>query len=104
MSILVLKAHRDAAKAALSRRYDTLDEAAAAVAAAVVEAQGHMKWVIITKHGSGVVAYGPYGAAKTARKAAASGLMVGQQYVLLAMQPVPRSGHRDTQQETGDTQ
>lgn len=93
--VRTLKAHVDAAKDALtSKVYPTIDEAAAAVANAVIEAQGPTRWVVITKHGGEVVSYGPYASAETAHKAIDSGLMVGTQAMVLAMQPVPRKGHR----------
>lgn len=91
----VLKAHVDAAKEALfGRVYPTTDAAALAVAQAVIEAQGPTRWVVIAKHGSEVLSYGPYASAETAHKAIDSGLMVGTQAMVLAMQPVPRKGHR----------
>lgn len=91
----VLKAHVDAAKAALTKEggYPTIEAAAAAVADAVIMEQGPTRWVVITSHGGGLV-YGPYASADTARKAAESGLMLGEHYMVLPMQPVPRKGHR----------
>lgn len=98
MSERVLKHHRDAAKSALSAGpYSTLDEAALAVATAVIEADGPVRWVVITDNGP--TAYGPYASAETARKAIDSGLMLGGRAMLFAMKPVPRAGHRNPPKE-----
>lgn len=95
MSARVLKVHREAAKAAISAGpYDTLDAAAEAIATAVIEADEPTRWVVITDTPTTPTAYGPYASAATARKAIASGLMLGERCMLLAMKPVPRAGHR----------
>jgi hypothetical protein len=106
MSLRALKAHRLAARAAIEAGpYASLDEAAAAIASAVVETDVDTRWVVITDFG-GATAYGPYASAETARKAIDSGLMLGSQAMLLAMKAVPRKGHRQTQEtiETGETE
>jgi hypothetical protein len=98
MSERVLKHHVDAAKGALSSGpFSTLEDAARAVATSVIEADGPVRWVVITDHGTTPLAYGPFASAETARKAIDSGLMLGQRCMLLAMKPVPRSGHRNNQ-------
>ena len=102
MSERVLKTHVEAAKGALrSGPFETIEDAARAVATAVIEADGPTRWVVITQHGDGPIAYGPYASAETARKAINSGLMLGEKCMLLAMKPVPRAGHRNTKKENG---
>jgi Xaa-Pro aminopeptidase len=95
VSARALKVHREAAKAAIAAGpYADLDSAAAAIAAAVVEADEPTRWVVIVGHGDHPVAYGPYASAETARRAIDSGLMVQGPAMLLAMKAVPRTGHR----------
>jgi hypothetical protein len=100
---LLLKAHIEAAKEALQAGpYKTLDDAAEAVAKAVIEASQKPRWVVIKDTGTTPTAYGPYASAASARKAIDSGLMLGGRAMLFAMQPVPRAikADRTTQPNT----
>ena len=97
MSARVLKAHIESAVAAIKGGpYKTVEEAARAIAQAVVEADDATRWVVLTDNGVGnpPIAYGPYASAETARKAIDSGLMISgpRGVMLLAMKPVPRRG------------
>ena len=95
-----LKHHRESALEALQGGpYDSLEEAADAIATAVVESDGPTRWVVIIDT-SPPTAYGPYASSATARKAIDSGLMLGgKRAMLLAMKPVPRAGHRNADKE-----
>jgi len=94
-----LKHHRESAYAALTAGpYEDLRAAADAIATAVVESDGEVRWVVIVDT-TPPIAYGPYASAATARKAIDSGLMLGKRAMLLAMKPVPRAGHRNTEKE-----
>jgi hypothetical protein len=96
MSERTLKHHREAALSALTAGpYLTMEEAAQAVATAVIEADGPVRWVVITDTPTTPTAYGPFASAETARKAIDSGLMLGERAMLFAMKPVPRTGHRN---------
>lgn len=95
MSARVLKVHREAAKAAIAAGpYPDVDAAAEAIATAIIEADEPTRWVVLVNTPTTPTAYGPYASAATARKAIDSGLMLRGECMLLAMKPVPRSGHR----------
>lgn len=104
MAIRVLKAHVEAAIGAINGGpYKTKEEAAQAIAQAVIEVDDNTRWVVLVDLGIGKVpmAYGPYAKAETARKAILSGLMLPavRGYMLLAMRAVPRRGHPEEPQK-----
>jgi len=98
MSTRALKAHREAALAVLSAigPNESLEELAARVASAVVEAEDKTTWIVIVDAGprNVPIVYGPYSSANVARRSIESGLMLNgpRGRMLVAMRPVPRKG------------
>lgn len=94
------KAQREAVAAVLSRAREAADREVLIenICEAVLSAEDNKtKYVVITrtKAAGTMTAYGPYGAMATARKAAQSGLMLGDLVAILGMRPVPRKVRGD---------
>lgn len=97
-SVRVLKAQVDACRQALEKGgYASIQEAAEAVAKAVVEADLGTKWAVLAiqkqrEDGkSPVVLYGPYATPETAIKAIQTGQMLGEIFRVMAFNAVPRT-------------
>jgi hypothetical protein len=96
------KAQREAVKAALKRSSEAadLDVLVENICEAFATAEDDKtRWVVVTQRRNEAgdirtLAYGPYASASTASKALASGVMLGELAMVLAMRPAPRTTKR----------